>query len=1220
MRFGKQHSFEQKIVMFPQVRRGSLRDPRVRTRTRLDAENNRAPFQWSNIVGPYNANQYSGEYVFTVTSRGVLPNGLRLGDVTQYEQELEALFDRILSYVVNEQGIVDNDLVQMVISSNLHVWTPLLHLRHQDGGSFLTLIENALDSNEVLYFEGATVTVRYYRQQRPRGGSYASASEFVNKKKSIVKIYSNVNCFWVGLALGDAEWNKKELYASLVGGGERRTTYQIACGKTMKERCGWETDSITFKEIPEIEEKVQLSILVVDYEGMRIRYSSDKFEKQICLLFIPNDEGGHFHYVKKDYIGQLWEKSKFCKMCKRGYANNRHKCIKKCRACKSPDCEGAEASGWSAFNMKCNLCRCSYFDEKCYQKHKRKQCKTYTLCEDCKFLYESEEIHVCNHRKCSNCGELVSLDEEHNCYHQPLKKKDLPKPTEKYIYYDYETFLDEKNQHVTVAIVAMKHDSEEVFKFHTTSEFVTWLLVKDHKGYTCIAHNSGRYDFHFIKRELLERSIQTNDVCNGNTIFYSVIPKWEIRFIDSYRLISISLRGFPKAFGIKEMSKGYFPYRFLRQETRGYIGPIPEIEWFDFDHLKEKDKEDALKWYEGEKDKEFHLMERCWEYCVSDVLLLKEGCSVFREKFMSITNQEVDPLQFITIASVCMAIYRRFYLPEQSIGVIEQISEDHLYKKQLWKRYTEHTLNGPVPETMQYNICVDNGCQKCFKPYTKHPKSGIFMKDLYYHALERDKNKQVIWEHDFILDSKIKEFEEKYFVYEENHINMRDAFFGGRTEPIKLYKKCERDERMRYYDFTSLYPSVQFGKLRGVTQYSYNNWQELEYPCGQPVHIDYATPHTLNQFFGFVKCDIEPPEDLHLPILPEKKNGKLMFDLTKKIAKTWTIKEVLLAQKYGYKITKIYDVLHFPERRSDLFREYVLTFYKLKLQATGWKALGIMDPVRREVYCEELRSTYGMPIQVLEIPEDKNPGMYLITKLCLNSLWGKFGQRDNFTNTVDVFSWSEFQEIVDLDDIEITGVVLHGAKVRTLTYKKLSQFVSAPKYTNIAVAAFTTAHARCRLYEALSELPPNSVVYMDTDSVIYVEKYKYNRLKTGPFLGDLTDELEDSDYITEFVSTGPKSYAYLTSKGKEEVKVKGITLNCATKRKLDFETMKEMTQDPTKRVLTKPLQFIINQDHTITTKQLKENEGKVFKLTMNKRKIDFENESEFELNTQPFKK
>ena len=41
-------------------------------------------------------------------------------------------------------------------------------------------------------------------------------------------------------------------------------------------------------------------------------------------------------------------------------------------------------------------------------------------------------------------------------------------------------------------------------------------------------------------------------------------------------------------------------------------------------------------------------------------------------------------------------------------------------------------------------------------------------------------------------------------------LNPRDAFFGGRTEAVRLYVK---DEELHYYDFTSLYPMYASTKL-----------------------------------------------------------------------------------------------------------------------------------------------------------------------------------------------------------------------------------------------------------------------------------------------------------------------------------------------------------------------------------------------------------------------
>ena len=109
--------------------------------------------------------------------------------------------------------------------------------------------------------------------------------------------------------------------------------------------------------------------------------------------------------------------------------------------------------------------------------------------------------------------------------------------------------------------------------------------------------------------------------------------------------------------------------------------------------------------------------------------------------------------------------------------------------------------------------------------------------------------------------------------------------------------------------------------------------------------------------------------------------------------------------------------------------------------------------------------------------------------------------------------------------------------------------------TNIFVAAFTTCHARLKLYESLETLQ-QQVLYYDTDSVVYRWRPGQPSIATGDFLGDMTDEL-DGDVITEFVSGGAKNYGYTTRQGKVVCKVRGFTLNVRGAAVLNFQTMKD---------------------------------------------------------------
>jgi hypothetical protein len=90
------------------------------------------------------------------------------------------------------------------------------------------------------------------------------------------------------------------------------------------------------------------------------------------------------------------------------------------------------------------------------------------------------------------------------------------------------------------------------------------------------------------------------------------------------------------------------------------------------------------------------------------------------------------------------------------------------------------------------------------------------------------------------------------------------------------------------------------------------------------------------------------------------------------------------------------------------------------------------------------------------------------------------------------------------------------------------------------------------------------VLYCDTDSVIFIQKYgQPPALTCGDKLGDMTNELGPDEYISEFVLGGPKNYAYKivnakTSAENTVCKVRGITLNYATSQLVNFESIKDM--------------------------------------------------------------
>ena len=66
------------------------------------------------------------------------------------------------------------------------------------------------------------------------------------------------------------------------------------------------------------------------------------------------------------------------------------------------------------------------------------------------------------------------------------------------------------------------------------------------------------------------------------------------------------------------------------------------------------------------------------------------------------------------------------------------------------------------------------------------------------------------------LKRELEEDEDMKHYFDHYHLTdplePRDALYGGRTNALKLYHRCEGDEQIKYVDFTSLYPHVNRSK------------------------------------------------------------------------------------------------------------------------------------------------------------------------------------------------------------------------------------------------------------------------------------------------------------------------------------------------------------------------------------------------------------------------
>ena len=139
------------------------------------------------------------------------------------------------------------------------------------------------------------------------------------------------------------------------------------------------------------------------------------------------------------------------------------------------------------------------------------------------------------------------------------------------------------------------------------------------------------------------------------------------------------------------------------------------------------------------------------------------------------------------------------------------------------------------------------------------------------------------------------------------------------------------------------------------------------------------------------------------------------------------------------------------------------------------------------------------------------------------------------------------------DEITVLDANLVSDEIIEIRYEYGENFVQPDSKTNVVIAAFTTTYARLQLYEELDMLQER-VLYYDTDSVIYLSQPGQPEPRLGNYIGDLTDKL-GGEHITVFASGGPKNDCYQTNSGKTEVKVRGITLDCTARQKVNFDVI-----------------------------------------------------------------
>ena len=170
-----------------------------------------------------------------------------------------------------------------------------------------------------------------------------------------------------------------------------------------------------------------------------------------------------------------------------------------------------------------------------------------------------------------------------------------------------------------------------------------------------------------------------------------------------------------------------------------------------------------------------------------------------------------------------------------------------------------------------------------------------------------------------------------------------------------------------------------------------------------------------------------------------------------------------------------------------------------------------------------------------------------------------FGQRSNVKQTEVIKMREGLLKLLTTPEKEVFDVLPVSEDLLYANWRYKEDAVESAPNTNVVL----------EIYLYIKKLSASRVFYLDTDSFIFKCNEKdltEYRPRLGTLLGNMTGELKsygEEAYITNFLSGGPRFYTFralVPSSGKtvECSKAKGISLNNANSRKINFDSIERL--------------------------------------------------------------
>jgi hypothetical protein len=576
------------------------------------------------------------------------------------------------------------------------------------------------------------------------------------------------------------------------------------------------------------------------------------------------------------------------------------------------------------------------------------------------------------------------------------------------------------------------------------------------------------------------------------------------------------------------MEKGYFPHLFNRPENRNYIGPTPDIEYYDLVSFCNNDKEveKFRTYYNSIKDKQdWNFWEELTKYCRQDVEILATIMKMFHYQCVETVGMysphlKVSPWHFTTVPGYAYALFlKNNDLDSPDVLPSERAKDSWCVLKPTEYYFARKALRGGRTETR-----------------------------IHYHE-------------GAILDVDI----------------------ASQYPSVQLAKDIELCNEILPILYPTGYPTIE---LHDEDYYPCNlHFENPDEICSCPLETKQQyksiklriktipTPSSLhdyiNDFFGFIMVDATPPTNLYHPVAPvyNKETNKCTFSLEPIIRGTYCSPEIQLAIKKGYIVTKIYRADRYKSETTPWGGEdggLLGAIIKMKIMNSS-KVPSLEEQVDCARYYKE---KFDMTLDFTPHLWDKRPAIKKTTKIIANSIWGKGAETVDHEQvkiiTTETYNEADLimQSFTDGQN-HMTGFLPLANDNMMVKYKP-NRHRKPPDLSKayLPCSAFVPMYGRLMLYNVLDKYKER-VIMMDTDSIkVIADGPQITDIPFGNYLGQWEDEYKPEDgRLVGFISLGPKTYGQKFDSGKTKFKSKGVSLKRAHDQIINYEIAKEIYFD-----------------------------------------------------------